>query len=400
MDVRSITPDELEAFFTSFMRTMGFGPPPDAYFERERKTFQYPRSIAAFDAGTIVGTTYSHLFDLTLPGGSQIAAAGVTAVSVSSTHRRRGIVTDLMRRQLLEATERGEPAAILIASEGRIYRRFGYGIATQVADVRIEVRDARVEHRSHEGRVVIVDGGAADKIFPAVHQKMVKGRAGALGRPQHFWESITADRDKKTVNVVHENAAGEPDGYAIYDVKADWNDGLPTHALSLHALVGTNDAASFELWTYILGIDLVREVKSFSRPVDEPLRWVLDEPRAVRSTSVRDMYWLRPLDIARVLGSRTYATETELRLHVDDPLLGLGGTFVLRAGPDGAECERVDGGADLRLGISELGSIALGGVTPTELHRAGRIEETTPGAVARTELGFATSPRPWGDLYF
>jgi predicted acetyltransferase len=400
MDVRPITPDELEAFYTSFMRTMGFGPPPDAYFERERKTFSYARSVAALDAGTIVGTTYSHLFDLTLPGGTQIPAAGVTAVSVSSTHRRRGIVTDLMRRQLLEAHERGEPAAILIASEGRIYRRFGYGIATQVADVRIEVRDARIEHRTHEGRVVIVDGEAADKIFPAVHQEMVKGRPGALGRPQHFWESITADRDKKTVNVVHENSAGEPDGYAIYDVKADWNDGLPTHALSLHALVGTDDAASFELWTYILGIDLVREVKSFSRPVDEPLRWVLDEPRAVRSTSVRDMYWLRPLDIARVLGSRTYATDTDLRLHVDDPLLGLGGTFALKGGPDGAECHRTDGGADLRLGVSELGSIALGGVTPTELHRAGRIEETSRGAVARAEQGFVTSPRPWGDLYF
>jgi predicted acetyltransferase len=400
MDVRSIAPEELESFYASFMRTMGFGPPADEWFEREKKSFQYPRSVAAFDAGTIVGTTYSHLFDLTLPGGNQIEAAGVTAVSVSSTHRRRGIVTDLMRRQLLEAHERDEPAAILIASEGRIYRRFGYGIATQVADVRIEVRDARVEHRTHEGRVVIVDGEAADKIFPAVHQEMVRGRAGALGRPRHFWESMTADRNKKTVNVVRENAAGEPDGYAIYDVKADWKDGLPAHALSLHALNGTNDAASFELWTYILGIDLVREVKAFSRPTDEPLRWVLDEPRAVRSTSVRDMYWLRPLDIARVLGSRTYSTETELRLHVDDPLLGLGGTFALKGGPDGAECARTEGAADLRLGVSELGSIALGGTTPTELFRAGRIEEVTPGAVARAEMGFLTSPRPWGDTYF
>jgi predicted acetyltransferase len=400
METRAIAPEELESFYTTFMRTMGFGPPTDAYFEREKKSFQYPRSVATFDAGTIVGTTYSHLFDLTLPGGTQVPAAGVTAVSVSSTHRRRGIVTDLMRRQLLEAYERSEPAAILIASEGRIYRRFGYGITTQVADVRIEVRDVRVEHRSPQGRVVIVDGEAADKIFPGVHQQMVKTTAGAIGRPQHFWESISADRDKKTVNVVHEDAAGAPDGYARYDVKADWNDGLPVHKLSLHELVGTNTAASFELWSYVLDLDLVREVTAYSRPVDEPLRWVLDEPRAVRTTSFRDMYWLRPLDIARVLGSRTYAADVDIRLLVDDPMLGLGGTFALQGGPDGASCERAEGGADLRLGVSELGSIALGGLGPTELCRAGRIEELTSGALARAELAFVTSPRPWGDTYF
>lgn len=400
MEYRPITTDELEAFYTSFFRTMGFGPPPDGFLEREKKNFTFDRSIAAFDGQTIVATTYSHRFEQTLPGGAQVPVAGVTAVSVASTHRRRGVVTELMRRQLVDARGRGEPAAVLIASEGRIYRRFGYGIATQVADVRIEVRDARVDDRPAEGRIVIVDGDTADKIFPGVHDAMARSRAGALGRPQHFWESLTADRDKKVVHVVHENASGEPDGYARYDVKADWKDGLPVHKLSVHDLIGTNNAASFELWRYILGIDLVREVIAPSRPVDEPLRWVLDEPRAVRTTSVRDMYWLRPLDVTRLLSERTYATDVDLTLDVRDELIDGGGTFVVRGNADGATCEPSSRDPDLRLSVAELGSIVLGGVTVTELARAGRIEELTPGAARAADLGFAALPRPWGDQYF
>jgi predicted acetyltransferase len=400
MDVRAITPEELEVFYTSFMRTMGFGPPAEPYLEREQRTFTFDRSFAAFDSGTIAGTAYSHPLELTLPGGAQVPVAGVTAVSVAPTHRRQGIVTDLMRRQLLDSRERGEPAAILLASEGRIYRRFGYGIASQICDVRIETRDARVEHRPLRGRVSIVDGETADKVFPDVHRRMVKSRAGAVGRPQHFWESMSADRDKRTVNALHEDEAGEPDGYIIYDVKADWKDALPVHKLTLHALIATDDTAAFELWTYLLSLDLIREISTYGRPVDEPLRWILDEPRAVRSVTVRDLYWLRPLDVERLLGQRNYATDVDLTLEVSDPFLDGGGTFRLQGGTDGASCERARAPADLRLDVADLGSIVLGGITPTELARAGRIEELSDGAVRRADLAFVCSPRPWGDLWF
>jgi predicted acetyltransferase len=400
MDVRPITEAELEPFYTSFMRTMGFGPPTEDYVEREKKSFVYERSFAAVDEDAIVGTAYSHLFDLTLPGGRRVPAAGVTAISVAPTHRRRGIVTDLKRRQLLDSRERGECAGILLASEGRIYRRFGYGVATQVADIRIEARDARIEHRPAEGRVRIVEGAEADTLFPGIHDTMTAGRHGAVGRPAHFWESATAERDKKTVHVVHEDASGTADGYARYNVKADWIDGIPAHKLALHDLTAVNDTAALELWTYLLGIDLVKEITAYGRPVDEPLRWALDEPRAVRSTTMRDMYWLRPLDIERLLGERTYAADVELTIEVADPLLNLGGSFVVKGGRDGASCVRAKGSADLRMDISELGSIALGGIVPSELARAGRIEELSPGAVARADLGFVTTPRPWGDVGF
>jgi predicted acetyltransferase len=399
MDIRSITLEELEPFYTSFTRTIGFPPPTEAYLERERKSFRVERSVAAFDAGQVVGTTYSHLFELTLPGGAQVPAAGVTAVSTASTHRRQGILTQLMRRQHQEAAERGEAAAILVASEGRIYSRFGYGAATYVSDVQLSTKDVQMPAPNSGGRVRIVDGETADKVFPAVYDQARRARAGSIDRPEHFWESATADRDKKAIHVVFESASGEPQGYARYVVNSDWKEGLPAHKLSLHELTAVTDTAWLELWWYLVNLDLVREIDAFSYPCEDPLRWVLAEPRALRSRTTRDMYWVRPLDVARLLSTRTYAVEIDVRIEVADALLGLGGTFALSGGPSGATCTATDGPADATLTIGDLGAIVLGGTAPSELARAGRIDAGA-GLLPHLDAAFIHHPRPWGNTYF
>lgn len=399
MDIRSITIEELEPFYGTFFRTMGFAAPADAYFERERKTFQVERSIAAVDAGEIVGTAYSHLFDLTLPGGGIVPVAGVTAVSTASTHRRQGVVTQLMQRQLHEADERGETAAILIASEGRIYGRFGYGAATHVADITVHTQDVRMPAPNTGGRVRIVDGETADKVFPSVHDKARRARAGSINRPQHFWESASADRDKKHLHVVFENASGEPDGYARYDVKADWKDAIPVHKLTLHEMTATTDAASLELWWYLVNLDLVKTIESWARPLDDPLRWVLAEPRTIRTNAVRDMYWLRPLDVARLLAGRTYSADIDVTIEVNDAMLDRGGTFALRGSASGAECTRTSGAADVSMSSGDLGAILLGGVTPSELARAGRIGGASD-VLRELDAAFVIHPRPWGNTFF
>jgi predicted acetyltransferase len=400
MDVRSITEDELEPFYATFMRTMNFGPPQESYIEREKKSFVYDRSIAAFDAGSVVGTAYSHAFELTLPGGAQVPAAGVTAIATASTHRRQGIVTKLKRRQLEEAAARGEVAAILLASEGRIYGRFGYGAATLVADIDIRTKDALLPAPNSGGRVRIVDGEEADKLFPSIFSESCRARAGSLERPAHFWEGITADRDKRAVEVVYENASGQPRGYVRYTSKADWEaGGQPKHELTIGEFVATDDTASLELWWYLLSLDLIRDISAFSRPIDDPLRWALAEPRALRTRAVRDMYWVRPLDVAKLLGGRTYALDLDVKLEVTDPLLAVGGTFALAGDASGATCEPVSGPADVRLSAADVGAISLGGIPASDLARAGRFE-ASPAVLARLDAAFLTSPRPWGALHF
>ncbi len=403
MDIRPIEPDELEAFYTTFTRTMGFGPPSEAQLERDQKSFKTERSIVAVDAGAIVGTAYSHLFELTLPGGVFVPAAGVTAISTVPTHRRRGIVTQLIRTQLSEALDRGEAAAILLASEGGIYGRFGYGAATHVNEIKIDKRNAHLAvARPVDGRTRIIDGETADKLHPPLYDRLRRSRAGGIGRPQSFWESITADRDKKETHVVYENTSGEAEGYVRYTVKADWDEGVPAHKLTVNELTSCTPEATIGIWSYLLDVDLVREIEAWSRPVDESLRWLLTEPRAYRANTYRDFLWVRPLDIAKLLSDRTYTTDIDVTLDVVDPFLDLGGTYTLTGGPDGSKCER-DGRsktADLSLSASDLGSISLGGVAPTELALAGRITELRPGALRRADAAFVTYPRPWSGQHF
>lgn len=400
MDIRPITPDEYVPFYSTFWRTMNFGPPSDETIERDKKVFRYERSLAAFDAGTVVGTAHSHLFDLTLPGLKQVNAAGVTAISTASTHRRRGIITELKRRQLSEAHERGEAAAILLASEGRIYQRFGYGACAMCADIELRTKDTQFAAPNSGGRVRIVDGDTADKVFPTVFSAACRRRAGSIDRPSYFWESASADRDKRAVQIVFENAAGEPTGYMQYRTSMDWETGgQPNGKLTIQEFVTLDDVTTLELWWYVLSLDLVRDVEAWNHPVDDPLRWVLAEPRALRTKAIRDRYWLRPLDVARLLSSRTYAVDIDVALDVVDPLLGVGGTFTLSGGPSGAECTRNGRAADVRMSISDLGAIVLGGVAPSALARAGRIDAGAD-LLPRLDAAFVTSPSPWGATNF
>src|SRR6185503_18593563 len=86
------------------------------------------RALAAYDGDEPVALTGAYRFDLSIPGG-ELPCAGVTWVGVIPTHRRRGILRDLMRRELEDVHSWGEPIAALWASEAAIYGRFGYGHA-------------------------------------------------------------------------------------------------------------------------------------------------------------------------------------------------------------------------------------------------------------------------------
>jgi predicted acetyltransferase len=77
------------------------------------------RMHAAWSDGAIVGGAGAFKFDLSVPGGD-LPTAGVTVVGVYPTHRRRGVLRSLMRAQLDDAHERGEPLAALWASEETI----------------------------------------------------------------------------------------------------------------------------------------------------------------------------------------------------------------------------------------------------------------------------------------
>lgn len=407
-ELRVPDPDDLVAFMDPVWRAFGEPAPSEEEVDDERLLWEPERSLGAVDGAEWVGATGAFTFELTLPGGTTAAAAGVTMVGVAQTHRRRGLLTSLMAAQLDDVAERGDPFAILTASETSIYGRFGYGPATFRSA--FELRTDRSQFRDPvdgPGRLQVARLAEAGDAMASAYERCRRQRAGTVDRRKEYWQLMQRDRSSRRDGasalfvVVHTDEGGEPDGYATYRVKQRWPSGLPDHTAKVSDLYGADPGVEATLWRFLCDIDLVATVHADVRPLDDPLRWRLVEPRQLRTTDVTDWLWVRVLDVPAALAARRYATEDSLVLSVEDRFRpASGGRFGLETGPDGASCAPTAAGADLILGVEDLGAIVLGGVAPSLLARAGRIDEATPGALARADAVFLTRPAPFCGTMF
>lgn len=365
--------------------------------------FHEGRYLAAFDGSEVVGTAGALPMELTVPGGDRPRAAGVTSVTVRTTHRRRGILRALMTRQLAQVGDRGEPFAILTASESGIYGRFGYGPAVHVVGVEIdEDHNAFAVDPGAAGRMEIHTGDGFVDAARVVYEQVRRIRPGMVSRPAETWRQIAIDPPGRRGGAsgwfaaVHHDTDGLPDGYALWRLRraGDW----AGHAgvLELAELVATDPGVDAALWRLVLDVDLVRTVRYGRLPTDSPLRWRLAEPRRLRTVGIVDHLWVRPADPRVALVSRRYHTPGSVRLEIVDPL-GLlpRRTLALDGGPDGADVTRGSGPAEVTVGLAELGAVILGGVRWRTLAAAGRVAEHAPGAVGRLDAMFTWPADPW-----
>jgi len=402
--IRPFAEGELEAIVRQDGRSFGVH-----YSAEDRAVHQlvneYDRFLVAEDAGEIVGVAGAFTKELTVPGSGLVPAAGVTWVSVSPTHRRHGILRALMARQLDDVAARGEPVAVLTASEGGIYERFGYGVATRIRRLEIDVPRTRLRDGvGEQGRCRYVEGDAARAALHALHDAFRRVTPGTIDRNEKWWEMLFLDTEwmrggaSVRFDVVHEDDAGAVDGYLTYRVATEWSLGHPRSRLDLVELVGLHPDAQAALWRFALGVDLVSELTSYRVPPDDPIGWLVTDPRQVRTTAVNDHLWLRFLDVAAALAARTYATADRFVLAVDDPFRpASGGRFVVEGDGGGASCGRAGEASapDLALDSAALAAIYLGGHRPSDLARAGRVVECTPGALRRADVFFAAERQPY-----
>jgi predicted acetyltransferase len=231
-----------------------------------------------------------------------------------------------------------------------------------------------------------------------VYEAERAGRPGMPARSPAWWHKVL-DRAPRAYHVVAEGAGG-PEGYASYTVDARWGEAGPAGDLHVAELVASTGAAHASLHAYLLGVDLVRRVVAPRRPPDDPLPWLLADPRAARRV-LGDGVWLRVLDPGAALGARRYAAEVDVVLDLaDGSFPAAAGRWRVEGGPDGARCARTDRPADLVLGPAELGAAYLGDASFEHLARAGRVEEATPGAAARAAAAFRWDPAPWAVTWF
>ena len=389
--IRPVAEDEFEEWSRAEARGFGFHA-DDEYVERSRWMAELHRTFAAFDDGKIVGTATTRSAGLTVPGG-QAALGFVDDVSVLPTHRRRGIMTRVMRAQLRQMRERGEPLSALSASESSIYERIGYGIATWADSWTIQRVHAafKIEPRGG-GKLEFISGDEARDEWPKLHARVAPRWAGMVRYPASYWRAALRDAEGQRRGMseffhVAYARAGKIAGLASYRVSG--------RTVAVVFILGEDPEAEAELWRFCFGIDLVTEIRAFNRPVDDPIPWRLADPRRLERRT-QDHMWLRLVDVQAALECRRYDVEGEITLRVKDDFCDWNdGAYRLEAGPEGASCSRAKADPDVELTAAELAAVYLGGNSFGRLARAGRVRELTKGATQRADRLFRTERQAW-----
>ena len=416
--IRPVSSEEFDAFHT--VDTHAFHGSPLTAEERQLVVshLEFDRSLAAFDGATPVGTAGAYSFQLTVPGSVSLAAAGVTWVSVLPSHRRRGVLSSMMRRQLADIRDRGEPLAVLWASESVIYSRYGYGRAMWHADLTLyrgEGALARTAPADGGLRMRLVEPAAAIPELAKVYDAVLPSRPGFIARTESWWQRTVYDPPDRRHGtsplhcVLAEDDDG-PRGYALYSAVSRWDSdtSLPDSALHVREMVAADAAASAALSADLLSRDLTAEFRLRGRPVDDPLLYQLADPRRARPR-LKDALWVRIIDVPGALARRRYSAPADVVLQVRDDLLpanaGLWRLTTGEAAPDGsglaATCVPASSSApDVVLDVTQLGAAYLGGTTLGALAGAGLVAEGRPGAVRQLSAALSWDPAPWCPVNF
>ncbi len=398
MELRPISEDELDDFIRA--ETIGFGDHAhEGHLAYGRLVLDPSRTICMFDGANMVGNSTSYAFDMTVEG-HPIASAGLSGITVLPTHRRQGILTRMMTAQLAAARDRGESLMPFWASESHIYPRFGADIAARGEYWKIDRRHTAFRQPlDTSGRVRLLDEKEARQLFPPIQREASLHRNGGIPRNDRFFDADFVDnpawRDGASAYFfsIFEKS-GSAEGYVKYRLNEQKGE------VTVMELVGLTEEASEGLWRYCFGIDLMRTIKAENRPSDDPLIWHLLEPARLERT-VRHDFWLRLVDVEEALAARTYAVEGKIVAEVKDAFCPWNeGRLSLEGGPDGAAVKPSNEPADIACTANELAAIYLGGVAPSVLVRAGRIEELQGGAIATADAMFRAHQAPCPNVDF
>lgn len=408
--IRPVTLPELPDYMRVAEHAFNSTWPAEQWREWEQPVFEAERSLAAYDGDEIIGTTDVRSFELTVPGGGHVGCAGVTGVGVLPSHRRRGVLSSLMTRQLADIAAGDEPVAALFASEASIYGRYGYGMAAGQLSFTIKRGEAQLRLPDKLPELKITAPKEVANQLAEIHDTIRASRPGMLTRNKAHWDLIFADpeftRDGSTPKrcVLAEDASGAR-GYAMYSIRPHWpSDGIPSHVLTVHELMAVDQDAAVTLWADLFSRDLVAEVRSWSRPVDDPLLHQLPDPRRARISYI-DGLWIRLIDLPEALTRRSYACPVDLIIEViDDRIPANAGRWRLQAGgvldPAKPTCEPAAADPDLTLPVSALGAAYLGDTRLGSLAQAGVIAEHRLGAVAALSAAMWWDPAPWTPTHF
>ena len=415
--IRPVSSEEFDGIHSVDMHAFHGSPLSEDDRELVLARLEFDRSLVAFDGTMPVGVTAAYSFQLSVPGSQTLPAAGVTWVAVLPSHRRQGVLSSMMRRQLADVRDRGEPLAVLWASEATIYSRYGYGLAMWHADLIVQRGEGALDKDAPTDaslRLRIVDSAAALPELAKVYDAVLPSRPGFIARNEAWWRAAVYDPadDRQGASPLHcvlaEDDSG-PRGYALYSGLNVWDPetSLPDGVLNVRELVCADPAASAALWSDLLNRDLITEFRLRKRPVDDPLLYQLADPRRARPR-LKDALWVRIIDVPGALARRRYSCPVDVVIEVrDDMIPSNAGRWRLTAAGAAAyglqaSCVPADpaASADVELDVTELGAAYLGGIRLGALAGAGLVTERRPGAVRQLSAALSWDPAPWCPVNF
>jgi predicted acetyltransferase len=390
--------EEWKAAVGSIGHYFGGWPTDDETAERFSRNLPFERLHAAWDGERIVGGAGAFPFRMSVPGGD-VGCAGVTVVGVLPTHRRRGILSAMMRAQLDDVRDRGEPIAALWASEETIYRRYGYGMASLSCEIALPSGYASLrEPADKRAAVRLIPLAESKGTIAPIYERARHDRPGMFARTDDWWETRTlSDPPERRQGGGEKNCLvleldGEPAGYALYRVHQKFEGGVSAGHVDVIEALADGAVATRELWRVLLDMDWKATLKAYLLPIDHPLLHQVGYPRRLQLRA-GDGLWVRLVDVGAALAARAYASDEPVVFDVADAYLPENaGRWKL----EGGRAERTDDEPDLELDVGELGSAYLGGFTFGELVRAGTVREAREGAAARADAAFFTGgAKPW-----
>jgi predicted acetyltransferase len=398
------------AWLQADMRGFHSGRPNHEELERQIAGLAYRRTTGVFDDRlteplTPVGTVNSWIGEVTVPGNRTIPAWAISSVTVAPTHRRKGIARNLLEGELRTASALDVPLAMLTVSESSIYGRFGFATAAMVAEWRIDTKRAKWTGPTPGGRLQFVSLEQFRELVPGLFDRVRVTVPGEVPLWDLCWDQISglASEDKaaaaKLRAVRYDDEKGKLQGLALYAVKEDPDGDFTKHVVEVHHLTTATPDAYAALWRYLLELDLVSEVRASLRSVDEPVRWMVSDMRAI-SIRPEDHQYLRILDVKKSLEARSYAASAVIALVVTDELGFAQGRILLEIDGKGVgevrpmQSVAPRGSAALALTVNELSAIYLGGVPVATLVAAGRIKELRSGSAAVVDGAFRSARTP------
>jgi predicted acetyltransferase len=396
LEIRAIEPGEFEDMRRTMGLVFGFDPPEgDSRFKR---VLPLDRTRCVFDDGEIVATSGAFTMTMSVPG-SEVPCGGTVAVAVLPSHRRQGLLRQMMRAHLDDVREREEPIAALWASDSAIYGRFGYGCASLCHEVEIEADHAAWNRLApDQGGARFITRAEALKLAPPLYDRLRQVIPGFFGRSPEWWEDrplrdSEAYRDGGTaLRYIAVDGEDGIDGFATFRTKAKWETHGAGHVM-IKDLFAAVPAAWSGIWSLIVNQDLIESIHAVARPTWDPIFDLLAGTRRAKATRI-DALWVRVMDIPTALEARSYSAPVDVVLGVSDPFGDMSGSYRLHADADGAACLPTSDDPTIWLDLEDLSSAYLGHARFRELARSGRVTGD-PASITALDTAFSWDPGPW-----